>query len=242
MISRRSFLKVSGLAAVALGTGFGTNKLIHSRNSKYFGVHGFIPGDENIVKLLVKSFNDKTGFSDAPVIFADAKWANIIRDKYKLNSGSDGRVTFRMIKINGIADSDILITDNNNVVYNPDNDFNSAFIKIRTNIQNRKADYLFSAQFKKDDLLSSFLKSGEKLAVIENEKGIIDRIDLTRNYKNIVIDGKLGKTGISVNNGFVNVHTSSCRNQICKESGFISEPGQLIACAPNKIVIRVEAV
>ncbi|MEJ5263679.1 MAG: NusG domain II-containing protein, partial [Ignavibacterium sp.] len=71
-----------------------------------------------------------------------------------------------------------------------------------------------------------------------NGKGLVDKISLDKNYKNIWVDGLQGKTGLRIENGIAQVHTSSCRHGICKHS-IASEVGNIIACAPNKVLIKV---
>ncbi len=36
--------------------------------------------------------------------------------------------------------------------------------------------------------------------------------------------------------------TSSCPNQTCVESGSISHPGQVVICAPNRVLIRIKSI
>ncbi len=117
-------------------------------------------------------------------------------------------------------------------------DFTSALENIRTNIKNRKAQYFFTAEYNETDLISSIFKSNKKEIVIENEKGLVDRISLDKNYKNILIDGPQGKTGLKIENGIAQVHTSTCRHGICKHS-IASGFGNIIACAPNKVLVKV---
>jgi hypothetical protein len=53
------------------------------------------------------------------------------------------------------------------------------------------------------------------------------------------VPGPLGKTEVIIKEGKVFVSASPCRNKICVRTGEISYSGQLIACVPNKVVIRV---
>lgn len=239
MISRRSFLKLSGLAAAALSAGYSTGKLLNSGKEEFFTVYGLIPADENIVKLLVSSFQKKINNGN-PTILADEKLHKIISQNLSHSSSTSNNATISIVKMNGNVSSDILISDNTNKIFNPETDFNQMFTEIRSKIKNRKAEYVFTAEYRKKDLISRVFNINEKVVVVENEKGIVDKINLNNSYKNIVVNGTQGKTGISIQNGVVHVHTASCKNQICKHSGFISEPGKLIACAPNKVLIRIE--
>ena len=50
-------------------------------------------------------------------------------------------------------------------------------------MKNRKADYFFTAEYSETDFLSSIFKSNKKEVVIENEKGLVDRISLENNLQ-----------------------------------------------------------
>ncbi len=241
MISRRNFLKIAGLSSVALGAGFTAGKLTGNKNSVYFAAHGFIPADEKTIASLVTAFKNKVKSNSEPVVISDSKIGEIINridlKSNKENFTNSGSVTYRLKRVNKQIDSDIIISDADNSVYSPD-DMNSAFENIRAEIKNRKADFLFTAEYKETDFISSLFNLEKKEVVIENEKGLVDKISLDKNYKNILIDGPQGKTGLKIENGFAQVYTSTCRHRICKHS-IASSAGNIIACAPNKVLIKV---
>lgn len=241
MLSRRNFLKIAGLSSVAIAAGYTTGKLTGNSKSVNFVVHGFIPADENIIENIVKSFKQRILSNSEPIVIADNKAGEIITRFHNQISGDSfkrkGKIIYRIKKLDKQIDSDIIIHDDSNSIYSI-NDLTISFFDIRRKIKNRKAEYLFTAEYKEEDLLSSFFKSHKKEIVIENEKGLVDRISFDKNYKNIWVDGPRGKTGLKIENGFVQVHTSTCRNGICKHS-VASEVGNIIACAPNKVLVKV---
>lgn len=241
MISRRNFLKIAGLSSVALGAGFTVGKLIGNKKSVYFAVHGFIPADEKIIANLVTAFKNKVQSNSQAVVIADSKIGEIINrfdlKSRKENFSNSGSITYRLKRLDKQIDSDIIVSDANNSVYSL-NDLNSSFDIVRTGLMNRKADLLFTAEYKETDFLSSLLNSDRKEVVIENEKGLVDKISLNNNYKNILIDGPQGKTGLKIENGIARVHTSTCRHGICKHS-VASGVGNIIACAPNKVLVKI---
>lgn len=241
MISRRNFLKIAGLSTVAVGAGFTTGKYIGSKKSVYFAVHGFIPADEQILSQLVAGFKNKVRSNADPVVLADAKIGEVItrldsrlRNKAFSNSGN---IIYRLKRLDKQIDSDIIISDTENPVYSL-NDLNYGFSNIRTSIKNKKANYIFSAEYNERDFLSSILNSNKKEVIIENEKGLVERISLDKNYKNILVDGPQGKTALRIENGIVQVQKSTCRHEICKHS-VAGGVGNIIACAPNKVLIKV---
>lgn len=241
MISRRNFLKITGLSSVALGAGFTAGKLVGNKKSVYFAVHGFIPADEQVIGNLVTAFKNKVKSNSEPVVIADSKIGEII-NRFDLKSGKEnfsnsGTITYRLKRLIEQVDSDIIVSDASNSVYSL-NDLNSSFENVRTGLRNRKAEFLFTAEYKETDLLSSILNSDRKEVVVENEKGLVDKISLNNNYKNILIDGPQGKTGLKIENGIARVHTSTCRHGICKHS-VASGVGNIIACAPNKVLVKI---
>lgn len=241
MISRRNFLKLTGLSSVALAAGYTTGKLTGNSKSVHFVVHGFIPPDETIIEKIVTSFKQRIKSNSEPIIFSDSKVGEIITRFHNQSANESferkGKIVYRLKKLNELIDSDIIISDDSNSIYSI-NDLNISFFNIRRDIKGRKAGYLFTSEYREEDLITSIFRSGKKEIVIENEKGLVDKISLDRNYKNILIEGPQGKTGLKIENGFAQVHTSSCRHGICKHS-IAGEVGNIIACAPNKVLIKI---
>jgi len=242
MISRRNFLRIAGLTSVALGTGFTTGKLTGKLKSVYYAVHGFIPADQQVINNLVAAFKNKVKSNAEPVVISNSKIGEAITRfdllARKESFSNNGSITYRIKRLNTEIDSDIIVSDANNSIYSLD-DFNSSLESIRSNIKNVKADYIFTAEYSETDILSSIFKSNDIEVVIENEKGLVDRILLDKNYKNILIDGSQGKTGLKIENGIAQVHFSTCRHGICKHS-IAGGVGNIIACAPNKVLVKIE--
>lgn len=242
MVTRRNFLKIAGLTSVALGAGYTSGKLVGNSKSVYYALHGFIPADENIINNIVSAFKNKIKCNTEAVVLSDSKIGEIVNradiKNRKDNFSNNGSITYRIKKSDKKIDSDIIISDGNNSVYSLD-EFTSRLINIRLDIKNRKAEYLFTAEYNETDFISSLFKSNDKEIVLENEKGLVDRISLNKNYKNIWINGSQGKTGLKIENGIAQVHTSTCRHGICKHT-IASGIGNIIACAPNKVLVKVE--
>lgn len=241
MISRRIFLKIAGLSTLAVGAGFTTGKLIGTKRSVYYAVHGFIPADEQIISQLVSAFKNKVRSNSNPVVIADSKIGEVINRFHMQNRNNsfsnNGNIIYRIKRLDKQVDSDIIVSDENNSVYSINN-FNYSLTNLRSELKNKKAEYFFTAEYKETDLLSSLFNSNKREIVIESEKGLVDRISLEKNYKSILIDGPQGKTGLKIENGIAQVHTSTCRHEICKHS-IASAVGNIIACAPNKVLIKI---
>jgi len=55
-----------------------------------------------------------------------------------------------------------------------------------------------------------------------------------------VLPGPLGDTEITIAAGKVAVSRASCPLKVCMRMGAASQTGDLIACVPNRLVIRIE--
>jgi hypothetical protein len=243
MASRRSFLKVAGMAAMAAGAGYTFGKFIGSPGSSRFTVHGFIPEDEEIIRMIVGAFRQKAGSHSRPAVFAEGRVKEILMRAVE-KAGPDGfskrgAVTYRARSLPGPVDADIVVGDDKVSLYSPENAFPISFAEIRNSLKGRKADCLFTARCSEHDFLSSIFKSGKKEVVVENEKGVAERIPLDKNYSAVRIDGPLGKTLLKISNGTAFVHASACRHGLCRQARAF-DAGDIIACAPNKVLIRIE--
>jgi hypothetical protein len=57
----------------------------------------------------------------------------------------------------------------------------------------------------------------------------------------IVETGALGNVTIVVQEGRACIEESSCPNQTCVQSGWISAMGEVVVCAPNQVMIRIQS-
>lgn len=56
------------------------------------------------------------------------------------------------------------------------------------------------------------------------------------------VAGPEGQTEIHIHDNSVHIHASPCKNQTCVAQGEIRHGGQWIACLPNMVFVRIEAV
>ena len=54
--------------------------------------------------------------------------------------------------------------------------------------------------------------------------------------------GDRGQVVIRVENGRARFAASDCPDQLCVRSGWLSAPGRVAACLPNRCVLRIEGV
>ncbi|PIE35893.1 hypothetical protein CSA56_02275 [candidate division KSB3 bacterium] len=86
-------------------------------------------------------------------------------------------------------------------------------------------------------LVRSMTKAGN-LVQIETD-GKVYRVVSLHEDQALVVPGPLGETSVIIHDGEVYVSESPCRNKICIKTGHISLAGQMIACVPNKAVVRI---
>jgi len=73
--------------------------------------------------------------------------------------------------------------------------------------------------------------------IIKSNGQIVEVLDSSRNYAEIIIPGPLGKTHLTLQDGTLSVTHASCKHKLCQKQGPISE-GALI-CAPNRMVVSL---
>jgi hypothetical protein len=64
------------------------------------------------------------------------------------------------------------------------------------------------------------------------------RVSLTP-ARRIEVPGPLGITVVDVGPDGATVRSSPCPNQICVGAGRITRPGEVVACVPNRVVLRL---
>ncbi len=67
---------------------------------------------------------------------------------------------------------------------------------------------------------------------------VVARLDLDRAGTH-VIDGPLGPARLEIADGAIRFLSSPCRAQYCVHSGWQHRAGQMAACAPNRMVVRI---
>ena len=80
--------------------------------------------------------------------------------------------------------------------------------------------------------------SGEQVAIIvDGETRFVAGLDRERTVR---LAGPIGVTVVSVSESGVRVLDSPCPQKICMGMGSVSRDGELVACVPNSVLIRIE--
>jgi hypothetical protein len=246
MITRKKFIKLSSISALAVGSGFTAGKLLGKAENQHYSVYCFLPSDEKLITEVVRVFTATVKSNSKPIINADDDHKFMLQKfmrKYKQTSFSNsGSISYSVKPLNKHVNSDIIVSDTNKSIYSLKNDFTDELMTIRSMLYGTEAKIFFAAVYRQSNILSSLFPSNQKEIVIENENGVFDKIPLNSTYKNVKVDGPQGETEIEINNGVVKVTKSTCRHKLCERSRYAANVGDVIACAPNKVLIKIEEV
>jgi len=83
--------------------------------------------------------------------------------------------------------------------------------------------------------------NGQSYAQIEIFGEPYQKISIGDNGPSIIVEapGMLGKSIIEVDKDRVRVVSSPCPDKDCVRQGWISKPGQMLVCLPNKVVVKI---
>lgn len=247
MLNRRSFLKIAGMGALALGTGYGAGSFF-GRKQNTVSMYGFLPADEILTEKVFRYFANYISPDkiNSVTVNGNSRFSEVIKSAFHdLQSGlgfGGNDIKINIIKLGGknvntFHSGDIVIRENH-FILTPEENFDGNINKIRTELKSKNADYFFSAEIT-ENKISDRLFRNNKTLIIENENGVYDEINLNRKTSDIIIKGNSGNTVITAGNGTAYVKKSSCRNKLCEHSGSLSPGNSVIACAPNKIFLRL---
>jgi hypothetical protein len=246
MMTRKKFIKLSSISALAIGSGFTAGKLLGKPKNQHYSVYCFLPSDEKLIAEVVRVFAATVKSNSTPIINAndDYKYLlqKLVRKHKQATYSNTGSVSYSVKQLNKHVYSDIIVSETNKSIYSLKNDFTDELMTIRSLLYGMEANIFFTAVYKQSNILSSLFSSNQKEIVIENETGMFDIIPINSSFKNIKIDGPQGETEIEINNRLVKVTKSTCRHKLCERSRNAANVGDVIACAPNKVLIRIEEV
>jgi hypothetical protein len=114
-------------------------------------------------------------------------------------------------------------------------------------MQLKKLDYvviivlaLFTVASFVGTLLNSSRKYNEKYVEIEVNGNSYKTYPLVNYEETIKIKTKLGENIIQIKDNKVHILDADCPDKVCIKDGYISEPGQILVCLPNKVVVEVK--
>ena len=78
---------------------------------------------------------------------------------------------------------------------------------------------------------------GSECIVLQDGKPL-SRLNLEKDGRISILDGRMV---LEIADGRLRVIQANCPRQICVHSGWVNQPGQIIACVPNRILIKIES-
>ncbi|NLU10015.1 MAG: NusG domain II-containing protein [Tepidanaerobacter acetatoxydans] len=87
------------------------------------------------------------------------------------------------------------------------------------------------------------LTNDKTYALIEIDGKVYQKISLGENGPKLKLTIPLahGKSIVEINQNKVRMQYADCPDRDCVRQGWISRPGQMIVCLPNKLVIKIES-
>ncbi|MHC1739073.1 MAG: NusG domain II-containing protein [Ignavibacteriaceae bacterium] len=243
MISRRSFLKTAGIATLSLSAGFGLGKVTKSSSkTEFISIYGFLPDDKKLISRVFNTFGNQlnAGSINSVSVSGGSEIAEAIRSGLSDNMSSgllkNNQLMVRVAKLNAATQSDILIRKDGKIL-NPEFNYDNVLLELRNGLKAKDASFFFSAEISNNSFLGNLFKPSNTL-VIENDKGVVDEIKLDRKVSEINIAGDCGNTVVSFGENSAHVKSASCRNKQCMH-GNLATSNSLIACAPNRLILRL---
>jgi len=80
-------------------------------------------------------------------------------------------------------------------------------------------------------------KGARVVAERDGEVIFVAPLDQPRRFE---LSGPLGTTRVEIADGAVRVLSSPCPHQVCVGMGAVDRAGELLACVPNHLLIRIE--
>jgi len=78
--------------------------------------------------------------------------------------------------------------------------------------------------------------SGGRVEITGPRGESVESLDVDARY---AVEGTLGEVTVSVSDGAVAVIDSGCPDHTCVRTGAVSAAGSVVACVPNRVVVRV---
>ena len=241
MIDRRSFLKTALLGGAAFGVGAKLGTLGQSTAGERVVLHGFVPADGAAIRRTLTAFLGlQDGVLPAPTLDVPPAWrptvAGALRtaaDRYE--RGSNRVLTVQVASLEQGLPADLMLQQDT-AVLDPRSRFGHELLALREDLRGRTAEVAVSCRLEE----RPGALAGTPVLVVENERGVQERLMLDGRRRELRLDGPAGATTVVTDGHGAHVAGASCRHATCRRQGIIARPGELIACAPNRLVLRVE--
>ncbi len=245
MISRRDFLKIAGLSFASVVGGYKLGSMFASRSAetKKITMAAFLPDSKAEVEKALSVFREFSGIGSSAVTISatgNSELKEVGKNIFNAGSPSNGKnLRISVERLSENIEADILISDGTLSLYNPELNFNGLLTGFRSSLKNKTAGLMVTVTVSEESMFSSYF-GGTKTAVIEADGKEAERISLDRRSSDITVAGAHGNVLITVGNGIAYIKHSDCRNKLCSKMGHAHMTNDVVACAPNKVVLRIE--
>lgn len=241
MTTRRSFFKTAVLGGAAFAAGLKLGGAFEPRLGRNVTLHGFVPATEGDVQRVLATFlAAETGALPAPVVDAPQIWRSAVAGSLRQAAsryvqGSQQMFEVQVAALERPLPADIMLQQDQQVL-DPASQFSRDLQGLRGSLQGRDAQLAVTCRL----VPRPSATAADRVLVVETDRGVQDRIALAGADRRLELRGPAGLTSVMLGENGARVVSASCRHETCRRQGLVSQPGQLLACAPNRLVLRVE--
>lgn len=241
MTTRRTFVKTAVLGGAAFAAGLKLGGGFAGGAQRQVTLHGFVPATERGVQQVLAAFlAAESGQLPAPTVDVPQAWRLAVAGGLREAAPRYVRDAARIFDVQVSAlerplPADIMLQQDDRVL-DPAGQFSRRLLGLRDELRGQQAQLAVTCRLAPRPVATS---SGRVL-VVQDERGVQDRIALDGAERRLELRGPAGATSVLVSETGARVVGASCRHETCRRQGLVSQPGQLLACAPNRLVLRVE--
>lgn len=241
MLNRRAFLQSTVLGGAMFGLGVKLGLGSRTEGRSRLVLHAFLPDDEAVVSAAVGAFLAAApGRLPVPALDVAPRLRTAVaaglrtrRDDYQ--RGDARSLTLQVTDLPDGVPADLLVQDDGRIL-DPASQFGRELRALREGLQGRPAAVAFTARLDARQALDG----GGRVLVVEDEHGRQDVITLAGDNRTLTLGGPAGRTVVEFGAAGARVLQASCRHRTCQLQGLASRSGELIACAPNRLLLHVE--
>lgn len=235
MIDRREFLKLSGLALVAIGSGAGVKKLFGRKERIDITLAAMLPDDHRVISRVLGVLTGESGVSLDPnrtLLLGEASLTGKLKPAgFITGRVEDPEYVISLSRISGGNTSDIFIKTDEYGILSPEASFSKSLKTLRSELKQIPASVMVTLRS-----VMGGSSVGERYAVISSEGKEIERVSLSGAVKEVEV---YGGNVIAAGGGRASVKQYGCKHGICAKMGHASIAGDVIACAPHKMTITI---
>lgn len=241
MQSRRDFFKTALLGGAAFVAGHKLGGGFDAQAAPQTILHGFVPADEQAVNEVLSAFLAlENSTLPAPVLDVPGRWQGIVAGALRQAAPRYRRGQSRIFEVQvapleSPLPADLLVQQDLRVL-DPRTGIGERLVALRESLRGRRATVAVTCRLADRPQPTA----AGRVLVVETDGVVQEQIALDGGDRRLEVAGPAGRTGIVLDARGARVAASSCRHATCRRQGSIAQPGQLIACAPNRLVLRVE--